>query len=154
MSPFKICRVDLQLKKFAQRNVELVPDTMELLTDTELTQYYIQTWSLDYNDPGQQAAESPILSFFNSLITLALHCKKVLGFLRRKDYLQLILDTTIEPSTPVSCGQHTAASCAECPQGQGASWCNGDCAWSGGQCEPKGMEFIHYTHVTCYLIFS
>ena len=41
-----------ELKKFAQRNVELVPDTIELLTDTELTQYYIQTWSLDYNDPG------------------------------------------------------------------------------------------------------
>ena len=52
MSPFQICRVDLQLKKFAQRNVELVPDTMELLTDTELTQYFIQTWRLDYNDPG------------------------------------------------------------------------------------------------------
>ena len=52
MTPFKICRVDLQLKKFAQRNVELVPDTMELLTDTELTQYFIQTWRLDYNDPG------------------------------------------------------------------------------------------------------
>ena len=41
-----------ELKKFAQRNVELVPDTMDPLTDTELTQYYIQTWSLDYNDPG------------------------------------------------------------------------------------------------------
>ena len=52
MSPFQICRVDLQLKKFAQRNVELVPDTMELLTDTELTQYFIQAWSLDYNDTG------------------------------------------------------------------------------------------------------
>ena len=37
-----------ELKKFAQRNVELVPDTMELLTDTELTQYFFQTWSLDY----------------------------------------------------------------------------------------------------------
>ena len=52
----QICRVDLQLLRFSQRNVELVPDTIELLTDTELTQYYIQTWSLDYNDPG------PILS--------------------------------------------------------------------------------------------
>ena len=40
------------LEQFARDNVELVPDTMELLTDTELTQYYIQTWSLDYNDPG------------------------------------------------------------------------------------------------------
>ena len=48
----QICRVDLQLLRFSQRNVELVPDTIELLTDTELTQYYIQTWSLDYNDPG------------------------------------------------------------------------------------------------------
>ena len=44
--------MDLQLNQFARDNVELVPDTIELLTDTELTQYYIQTWSLDYNDPG------------------------------------------------------------------------------------------------------
>ena len=44
--------MDLKLKQFARDNVELVPDTMELLTDTELTQYYIQTWSLDYNEPG------------------------------------------------------------------------------------------------------
>ena len=50
----QICRVDLQLEKFSQRNVELLPDQMNLLTDTELTQYFIQTWSLDYNDPGLQ----------------------------------------------------------------------------------------------------
>ena len=49
----QICRVDLQLEKFSQRNVELLPDQIKLLTDTELTQYYIQTWSLEYNDPGQ-----------------------------------------------------------------------------------------------------
>ena len=48
----QVCRVDLQLQKFARDNVELLPGNMELLTDTELTQYYIQTWSLDYNDPG------------------------------------------------------------------------------------------------------
>ena len=52
----QVCRVDLQLQKFAQDNVELVPDTIELLTDTELTQYYIQAWSLDYNDPGRVGA--------------------------------------------------------------------------------------------------
>ena len=40
------------MEKFSQRNVELLPDTMMLLTDTELTQYYIQTWSLDFNDRG------------------------------------------------------------------------------------------------------
>ena len=50
----QICRVDLQLEKFSQRNVELLPDTMMLLTDTELTQYYIQTWSLDFNDKGSE----------------------------------------------------------------------------------------------------
>ena len=44
--------MELQLEQFDQDNVELVPDTMELLTDTELTQYYIQMWSLDYHDPG------------------------------------------------------------------------------------------------------
>ena len=52
--PAQVCRVDLQLEQFDQDNVELVPDTMELLTDTELTQYYIQTWSLDYHDPGEK----------------------------------------------------------------------------------------------------
>lgn len=29
----------------------------------------------------------------------------------------------------VSCGGHTANSCEECPQGNGAAWCNGDCKW-------------------------
>ena len=45
--------VDLQLQQFEQDNVELVPDKMVLLTDTELTQYFIQTWNLDYNDHGK-----------------------------------------------------------------------------------------------------
>ena len=44
--------MDLKLQKFARDNVELVPDTMELLTDTEMTQYYMSTWSLTYNVPG------------------------------------------------------------------------------------------------------
>ena len=51
--------MDLQLQKFAQDNVQLVPDTMELLTDTELTQYFIQTWSLDYNDKGAYLMGAP-----------------------------------------------------------------------------------------------
>ena len=57
--------MDLKLEQFARDNVELVPDTMELLTDTELTQYFIQTWSLDYNDPGAY-----ILQLCTSIITL------------------------------------------------------------------------------------
>jgi len=34
----------------------------------------------------------------------------------------------------VNCGAHHAKSCFACPQGNGASWCNGDCKWEGGQC--------------------
>ena len=30
----------------------------------------------------------------------------------------------------VNCGNHLASSCAECPQGHGALWCNGECEWS------------------------
>lgn len=34
----------------------------------------------------------------------------------------------------VSCGGHTAAECALCPQGHGPLWCNGDCIWKDGRC--------------------
>jgi hypothetical protein len=34
----------------------------------------------------------------------------------------------------VWCGGHEAASCADCPQGNGASWCNGECTWLNGAC--------------------
>jgi len=34
----------------------------------------------------------------------------------------------------VSCGNHKATSCDECPQGHGRSWCNGDCLWINDQC--------------------
>ena len=64
----QVCRVDLQLEQFARDNVELVPDTMELLTDTELTQYFIQTWSLAYNDQG--AAFQLILLILQILLQL------------------------------------------------------------------------------------
>ena len=29
----------------------------------------------------------------------------------------------------VSCGSHRADVCANCPQGHGSDWCNGDCRW-------------------------
>lgn len=31
--------------------------------------------------------------------------------------------------TEVVCGGHSAPSCAQCPQGNGAGWCHGDCIW-------------------------
>jgi len=34
----------------------------------------------------------------------------------------------------VSCGNHRASTCEDCPQGNGASWCYGDCQWFDGQC--------------------
>ena len=37
-------------------------------------------------------------------------------------------------SLSVSCGGHVADSCLECPQGNGAAWCNGDCQWRDGAC--------------------
>ena len=29
----------------------------------------------------------------------------------------------------VSCGNHRAAICNDCPQGYGEVWCNGECSW-------------------------
>ena len=34
-------------------------------------------------------------------------------------------------SGDVTCGGHDASSCSECPQGNGAAWCNGECEWNG-----------------------
>jgi len=34
----------------------------------------------------------------------------------------------------VSCGGHSAATCADCPQGNGAAWCNGECTWENNAC--------------------
>lgn len=40
----------------------------------------------------------------------------------------------------VSCGNHRAASCAECPQGNGAAWCKGDCIWLNNACQFDYVE--------------
>ena len=34
----------------------------------------------------------------------------------------------------VVCGGHSAATCADCPQGNGAAWCNGECRWENNAC--------------------
>ena len=48
-------------------------------------------------------------------------------------------DTSVKEE--VSCGNHEASSCAECTQGNGASWCNGECEWTysedGGKCTTR-----------------
>jgi len=51
--------------------------------------------------------------------------------------------TTTVAMVQVSCGGHFANSCAECPQGNGAAWCNGDCKWNSvySSCELKVAIF-------------
>merc|ERR1739848_524987 len=41
----------------------------------------------------------------------------------------------------VNCGGHVAESCAACPQGNGAYWCNGECHWEYGQCVENDCVF-------------
>lgn len=43
-----------------------------------------------------------------------------------------------KPKAHLSCGDHLAETCSECPQGNGASWCNGDCEWKNEECISKG----------------
>lgn len=40
----------------------------------------------------------------------------------------------------VSCGGHFASTCDDCPQGNGAAWCNGDCQWENNQCTAKPQK--------------
>ena len=42
----------------------------------------------------------------------------------------------------VSCGGHFAPTCAACPQGHGAEWCNGQCWFTDGQCVER-PSFVH-----------
>ena len=52
-----MCFVDFQLELFAREVVELQPRSIQLLSPTELTQYYIQTWTLDYHDQGPRTLD-------------------------------------------------------------------------------------------------
>ena len=38
---------------------------------------------------------------------------------------------------PIKCGNHYAPNCSQCPKGNGAVWCNGDCEWKKSSCVPK-----------------
>mmetsp|Transcript_18895 Transcript_18895/g.35162 ORF Transcript_18895/g.35162 Transcript_18895/m.35162 type:complete len:507 (+) Transcript_18895:30-1550(+) len=46
--------------------------------------------------------------------------------------------------TSVVCGNHKAISCDRCPQGNGASWCNGECEWRDNACvRSSKLDHIH-----------
>merc|ERR1719334_197808 len=61
------------------------------------------------------------------------HNSKDIGQLKSK-----IDDLNCEETTSVSCGNHFASSCGECPGDFGILWCNGECHWQDGQCKAKG----------------
>ncbi|CAE7352945.1 DDB1B [Symbiodinium natans] len=48
------------------------------------------------------------------------------------------LPTGLPPQPVVSCGNHIADTCLDCPQGNGPTWCNGECVWNYNTslCEP------------------
>merc|ERR1712226_1386158 len=43
--------------------------------------------------------------------------------------LDISVDCKGISASEVSCGNHNAATCLDCPKGNGASGCNGDCSW-------------------------
>ena len=49
----------------------------------------------------------------------------------------LVAMVTASAAAEVVCGGHKAPTCADCPQGNGAAWCNGECRWdsSTSQCQ-------------------
>ena len=52
-----------------------------------------------------------------------------------------------EPVDDVRCGNHRAATCADCPQGNGAAWCNGECEWVDDACVPGPTSGVLETRV-------
>ena len=58
--------------------------------------------------------------------------------------ISLGFDSGIDCCYPnVNCGGHSADFCHECPNGNGASWCNGDCEWnlSINECQLKSIGY-------------
>mmetsp|Transcript_29892 Transcript_29892/g.86915 ORF Transcript_29892/g.86915 Transcript_29892/m.86915 type:complete len:198 (-) Transcript_29892:622-1215(-) len=62
-----------------------------------------------------------------------------------------------ERATAVNCGGHYATNCSQCPSGNGATWCNGDCEWvvpfrapwqpadeASGECRPRCQQVLNW----------
>ena len=46
--PFKVCCIHMVLERFDQETTKLIPGAMEMMSSTELSQYNIQKWQLNY----------------------------------------------------------------------------------------------------------
>eukprot|EP00931_Biecheleriopsis_adriatica_P008324 TRINITY_DN109523_c0_g1_i1.p1 TRINITY_DN109523_c0_g1~~TRINITY_DN109523_c0_g1_i1.p1 ORF type:complete len:330 (+),score=38.64 TRINITY_DN109523_c0_g1_i1:57-992(+) len=53
-----------------------------------------------------------------------------------KSEAETTVETTTQPKVElkVSCGNHRAEKCSQCPQGHSEGWCHGDCLWLRGDC--------------------
>jgi len=49
----------------------------------------------------------------------------------------------------VNCGNHHAASCSACPQGNGEGWCNGECVWQNSRCVSKSVSCGGHRAASC-----
>ena len=52
MDPLQVCYVHMKLEKFYYATTQLLPDVIEMETETELPQYFIQSWQLRYMQRG------------------------------------------------------------------------------------------------------
>ena len=48
--------------------------------------------------------------------------------------IECICFSNITKAPMIDCGGHSADSCANCSQGGGKNWCNGDCTWLNSEC--------------------
>mmetsp|Transcript_34148 Transcript_34148/g.96990 ORF Transcript_34148/g.96990 Transcript_34148/m.96990 type:complete len:253 (+) Transcript_34148:96-854(+) len=52
------------------------------------------------------------------------------------------LALAVPAAASVDCGGHYASECSACPQGNGESWCHGDCTWSYHVFHPSSSECV------------
>ena len=45
---YKVCNINMKVKEFDQSSTLLLPGQIDLLTDTELSMYFIQSWELTF----------------------------------------------------------------------------------------------------------
>ena len=57
----------LKLDQFDQETVEMIPDIIDLQSSTELTQYFIKTWSLTYTNQGNSNGEHSKIKMYACL---------------------------------------------------------------------------------------
>ena len=56
-----------------------------------------------------------------------------------KSFVLFLIVVNLSWVSSVNCGAHTEPHCSDCPQGNGANWCNGDCTWTLDQCLPTSV---------------